>query len=68
MHDEPEVLPRDLAQFGWCATMARWCEENLGEDVLVTTWNEWREGTGIAPTREFGFDYMKALRKAWVSP
>jgi hypothetical protein len=67
---EPEVLPRDLWQFGWCATMARWCEENLGEDVYVTTWNEWPEGPGIAPTSAvggFGFVYMKVLREAWAS-
>jgi hypothetical protein len=28
---------------------------------LVTTWNEWGEGTGVEPTREFGSTYLDIL-------
>jgi hypothetical protein len=29
----------------------------------ITSWSEWNEGTNIEPAKEFGFDYLKALKK-----
>ena len=31
--------------------------------VLLETWNEFHEGTGIAPSKEFGDDYIKTTRR-----
>jgi hypothetical protein len=30
--------------------------------VLITSWNEWHEGTEIEPSREHGFDYINMTR------
>ncbi len=55
---EQPRLGRDLARFRrdvarMAASGAQW--------QLITTWNEWGEGTGIEPTREFGAGYVEAL-------
>lgn len=31
--------------------------------VMITSWNEWHEGTSIEPASEFGFDYLIALKQ-----
>jgi len=31
--------------------------------VLITSWNEWHEGTEIEPSREYGFDYIGLTRQ-----
>lgn len=51
-------LTRDLTRFkqnirDMIASGARW--------QLVTTFNEWGEGTGVEPTTEFGTTYLDAL-------
>ncbi|HST48288.1 DUF7594 domain-containing protein [Jatrophihabitans sp.] len=33
---------------------------------LVTTWNEWGEGTGVEPTVEFGRSYTDAMAAAYL--
>jgi hypothetical protein len=33
------------------------------ESVLVTSFNEWHEGTEIEPSREYGFDYLAMTRQ-----
>jgi glycoprotein endo-alpha-1,2-mannosidase len=33
------------------------------ESVLVTSFNEWHEGTEIEPSREYGFDYLQMTRQ-----
>jgi hypothetical protein len=33
------------------------------ESVLVTSFNEWHEGTEIEPSREYGFDYITKTRQ-----
>ena len=30
--------------------------------LLVTSWNEWNEGTNIEPSEEFGFSYLEVLK------
>ena len=31
--------------------------------VLLTSWNEWHEGTELEPSREYGFDYLTLTRQ-----
>ena len=31
--------------------------------VLITSWNEWHEGTEVEPSREYGFDYLGLTRE-----
>jgi hypothetical protein len=33
------------------------------DSVLITSWNEWHEGTEIEPSMEYGFDYLKMTRQ-----
>ena len=35
--------------------------------VLIEAWNEWGEGSYIEPHREFGFDYLDAIRDVFAS-
>lgn len=35
---------------------------------LVTTWNEWGEGTAVEPAREFGTSYIEALHDILPAP
>ncbi len=30
--------------------------------VMITSWNEWHEGTSIEPAEEFGFEYLELLK------
>ena len=31
-------------------------------DVLITSWNEWHEGTELEPSRQYGFSYLRFTR------
>ena len=33
---------------------------------IVEAWNEWGEGSYIGPHREFGFDYLEAIRRVFA--
>jgi hypothetical protein len=33
---------------------------------LIEAWNEWGEGSYIGPHREYGFDYLEAVRKVFA--
>lgn len=38
--------------------------EEIGpHSILITSWNEWHEGTEIEPSREYGFEYINATRR-----
>ncbi len=55
-------LVRDVARFraalaAQVASGVRW--------QLLTTWNEWGEGTGVEPTREFGAAYLDAMASVY---
>ena len=32
--------------------------------IIIQSWNEWGEGNYLEPDREFGSDYLKALKEA----
>ncbi len=32
--------------------------------LYITSWSEWNEGTNIEPSKEFGFTYLKTLKRA----
>ncbi len=38
-------------------------EEIDPHSVLITSWNEWHEGTEMEPSREHGFDYINMTRR-----
>ena len=47
-------------------TLANYWETALELDphsVLITSWNEWHEGTEIEPSREYSFDYINMTRQ-----
>jgi len=49
-------IPREDGRYyvdGWRAAV-----ESGADWVLITTWNEWHEGTEIEPSIEYGFDYL----------
>jgi len=35
-------------------------------DVLITSWNEWHEGTELEPSRQYGFSYLQFTR-GWTA-
>jgi glycoprotein endo-alpha-1,2-mannosidase len=48
------------------STYTEYWENVLKQDadcVLVTSWNEWHEGTEIEPSREHGFTYLKITKR-----
>ena len=42
-----------------------WASTKLADWVLVTSWNEWHEGSEIEPSKEWGDTYLKITRD-WV--
>jgi hypothetical protein len=55
---QPTVLPRNLAAF---ATSVEWMSLASVDWKLVSTWNEWLEGTAIEPAAEYGESYIVIL-------
>ncbi|MEJ5340259.1 MAG: LamG-like jellyroll fold domain-containing protein [Thermogutta sp.] len=48
------------------ALAATFPREQLGSRlILLDNWNEWGEGHYIAPHREFGFEYLDAVRRVF---
>lgn len=50
---------------------SRWsiATANAPHWILITSWNEWHEGTEIEPSLEYGFAYLdstKVYRNAWI--
>jgi hypothetical protein len=62
---EAARLPRDLARFS--ADAVRVVASNA-QWQLVTTWNEWGEGSGVEATQEWGTVYLDALCRAFPGP
>ena len=59
---EPSArLPRDLARWRTVAKAMVLSDENW---QLVTTFNEWGEGTAVEPSSQWSFRYLNALRDA----
>lgn len=45
-----------------------WAASRLADWILITSWNEWHEGSEIEPSKEFGDSYLKGTRafvKRW---
>ena len=55
---EQSVLPRDAERF---EISVQWMALSQASWQLITTWNEWAEGTGIEPTEQFGRIYVDIL-------
>ncbi len=61
-------VPRENGVF----YQSRWdiATSNSPHWVLITSWNEWHEGTEIEPSIEYGYDYLdatKAHRDEWIT-
>lgn len=39
---------------------------NLLKSVIIEAWNEWGEGSYIEPHKEFGFQYLEAIREVFA--
>jgi len=47
--------------------MMSWPEKSIARHIVqLDNWNEWGEGHYIAPSREHGFGYLDAIRKAFA--
>jgi glycoprotein endo-alpha-1,2-mannosidase len=58
--------PELVLDRGGGSTYVKYWENALKQDadcVLVTSWNEWHEGTEIEPSREHGFTYLKITKR-----
>jgi len=58
------VIPRSLELFTAQLKTALALADPQVRMVMITSWNEWHEGTSIEPAEEFGFTYLDALRQA----
>ena len=56
-------LFRDRKEGEFYAAYWRTAIELDVHSVLITSWNEWHEGTEIEPSREYGFDYIRLTRR-----
>lgn len=54
-------LDRDEGEF--YAEYWRAALELEAHSVLITSWNEWHEGTEIEPSNDYGFDYIRLTRQ-----
>ncbi len=57
------VIPRSLELFTGQSKTALALADPRIRMVMITSWNEWHEGTSIEPAEEFGFTYLDALRQ-----
>jgi len=57
-YGQPTALVRDLTQF---TTSVQWMSLATVDWKLITTWNEWLEGTAIEPAGEYGESYVEIL-------
>ena len=59
--DEP-VLVRNVERFSNFCNIARLYVDDDINMVIVTTWNEWHEGTTIEPAIEYDFEYLQVIK------
>ena len=59
--DEP-VLVRNVERFSNFCNIARLHVDDDINMVIVTTWNEWHEGTTIEPAIEYDFEYLQIIK------
>lgn len=56
------TLDRNVERFAdFCEIAVNYSAESVNV-VLVSTWNEWHEGTTIEPSEEYGFNYLQVVR------
>jgi hypothetical protein len=61
-----EAQFRDIIKEIKALPMAEPASDSLNRIYMVTSWNEWFEGTSIEPSLERGINYCKVLREAFV--
>ena len=61
--------PKDFENF--VRQTKAWVDKNIPEDmpklITINSWNEWTEGTYLEPDDRFGYGYLDALRKVFVT-
>ncbi len=62
---EGTVLERDLADFEYAL---KWMVVTDATWQLITTWNEWLEGTTVEPAQEYGLEYVDVLCRTLPGP
>jgi hypothetical protein len=61
---------RDNTPANFSAALERarvWCDKNQNKNKIITvnSWNEWTEGSFLEPEREFGYEYLEAIRQVF---
>jgi hypothetical protein len=61
---------RDNTPANFSAALERarvWCDKNQNKNKIITvnSWNEWTEGSFLEPEREFGYEYLEAMRQVF---
>jgi hypothetical protein len=67
MNSGPPILARNVSRFAEFCEIARYYAEQSAGVVMVSTWNEWHEGTSIEPAQEYGSQYLEIIRTVLCS-
>jgi hypothetical protein len=62
------VLPRDASSFGDMLGTALNCRSSSLGIVMITSWNEWMEGTMIEPSMKENEDFLNVVYDAVTGP
>jgi hypothetical protein len=62
------VVPRSVDGFEKFCQMAKRYADPRIKMVMVTTFNEWHDGTSIEPAKEWGTTYLEVIRSVFSMP
>jgi hypothetical protein len=62
------VVPRSVNGFEKFCQMAKQYADPRIKMVMVTTFNEWHEGTSVEPAEEWGTAYLEVVRSVFSMP